>query len=244
MLSRRHFRPVIKKRRKSRQAKVIYRRKRRNYLKYKFNRNKIIRLKTPLAVKLAINKMIATKKIRYVIRNTMSSNYLDFYKLFSVLHGRLLKHGAQLKCPIITPQNLLNSLNNSPAFTHSLKAMLFLTFKRKKNNYYFTIINYFGEVLVSRSCGVIVKRMLQKRNKKLRNSNYYFYSIIKSICNKLKRKRRYLIHYFLKGSNLTIYNVKKIIRMFRSNRIRILRIKYVPNFSHGLPTKTKKLRRL
>lgn len=245
-LLKKHFSlPKVKKRRKSRRVKATLRRTRKSkYKKFRFNINKIVYLKTPKAVKLCVNKLITTTKINYIIRNTSSSNYSDFYKLFFTLHGHLLKHGATLKIPTLTPTSLLTVLNESLLFKNFLRRMLFLIFKRKKNNYYFTVINYFGEVLVSRSCGAIVKRLLQKRNKKIRTAAYYFYSVIKSLSNNLKRKRRFIIHYFLKNSNLNIYNVKKIIRMFRSNRIRILKIKYTPNFSHGLPTKKKKVRRL
>ena len=235
----------VKRRRKSRRKKSLARRKKKpKYIPYAFNKNKIVYLKTPRAAKLIVHKLLDTTRTRYLIRNTMSSNYLDFYKLFLLLHGHLLKHGAVLKRPALNPATLLNTLNNSSAFKFFLRRMLSLTFKRKKNNYYFTIINYFGEVFLSRSCGTIVKRLLQKRNKKLRTATYYFYSIIKSVSNRLKRKRRYVIHYFLKSSNLNMYNTKKIFRMFRSNRIRILKVKYVPNFSLGLPTKKKKIRRL
>jgi len=180
----------------------------------------------------------------YIPRRNKESLGEDFYLKFRNFHHLIIALGAKTKKSLPSFQELTQKIMNSVKTKNVLSRVFFLMYTKKKNNYYFTVINYFGQVILSKSCGQIVETVLKKRNKKIRTSTNYFNLMIKQMSKILRRRKIRKISNFLKTDNINFYNTKRIIKLFLKYRIKIRSIRYTPGFRHALPIKTKKARRL
>lgn len=121
---------------------------------------------------------------------------------------------------------------------------IFLFYKPKKNNYYLTVTNFYGEVLISCSGGQLLKEAQKSRNKKTRRTTYSFFLAAKKISSFLRRSQRTSIDFLMKPHNLTNYHVSRLLTLFKRNGMPIKSVKVLLNLPHSKPNKTKKIRRL
>ena len=138
----------------------------------------------------------------------------------------------------------LHLLLTKPLVQKHLKHRYSLSFKKKRSNFYFTLTDLFGEVVIHKSSGSLLKKTIKKRNRKLRNSFFNLYTLLELLIKALKRKRISKIHIFEKTSSLHFYQVQKIIKRLKLSNITVQELRILNKFSHGIPKKTKKVRRL
>lgn len=140
----------------------------------------------------------------------------------------------------ISPKFKFNKKNLSTFF----ERICYLIYKKKKNNYYFTVINYWGEVIASCSGGQILQNLKQRRNKKARSSTFSFKHSIKKIAFILRKKGIKSIYGFYHNGHLPDYLVTVVRKLFLYKKVRIRRVINCIITPHRKPYKTKKERRL
>lgn len=198
--------------------------------------------------KYLIKKKRNKTKISYLVRKkqSLTRGFNGTIKPILKLTKLFKKYGIKKK-KFLSLISILKKLKNN--YISYRKLLLsncyFLSFKKKKNNFYFTVINQSGEVIYNISSGRFAKNNYnKKRNKKLRSSFFSFSSIIKFICLNLKKKKIRKIRFFIRSRILRKYMVAKIRYRFLVNGVKIMNSKSTLHVSHGLHKKNKKIRRL
>lgn len=111
--------------------------------------------------------------------------------------------------------------------------------KKTRSNIFLTIINRFGEVVISYSTGRI-KLLAKKKKRKSVNSLIF---IISKLAVLLKKKKIFKLYMLLIPLNLR-FLIKNILSLFLKYNIRIKYLKYIKVKSHGFLPRKKKIRRL
>lgn len=108
-----------------------------------------------------------------------------------------------------------------------------------------TLVNGFGEVVLSLSSGAyLLKTDEKKRNKKMRASFKHFVDFLKFFTNKLKRKKVFVIKYFFRPLGMRRKFTNLLVYTFLNRSITVENILNVASRKHGLKEKNKKVRRL
>lgn len=120
-----------------------------------------------------------------------------------------------------------------------------LIMRKKKNNYYLTVINGVGHTKLFISSGSFLLRFGdKKRNKKLRSSFRYFIEVLKYFANKLKQKRIFKIKYLFKPKGLRRKLLQLVINTLSEKRITVINVLKTRMPRHRIKKKLKKVRRL
>lgn len=180
---------------------------------------------------------------QYFLRRTQSLDSADFLFL-NRLTRLLYKHKIFAKtidrAAILT--GLIRDYDNIKEGL--LHKHYYLVLRRKRSNFYFTVINHLGRVIYSISVGRFVKKNLRRRNRKLRVGYTHYAPIIRLICSALRKKKIFKIHTVFKPSSIRPYVLRRIINGFLTAGIKIMNINYIPKMAHGRAPKNKKVRRL
>ena len=111
--------------------------------------------------------------------------------------------------------------------------------KKTRSNWFITIINRVGEVIISYSTGKIF--FLKKRKKRKAADSLNF--LIKVVADLLRKKKIFILRKLLINISIFYLN-KKIYFLFLKNGIRIKYLNYIKKRPHGKTIRAKKLRRL
>lgn len=145
----------------------------------------------------------------------------------------------------VLPQEftLPRTLLSLPSSNFPIVKIIYLFYKAKKNNYYFTATNFKGEVVASCSGGQILTDLRLPRNKKQRASATFLTDAIKFISLRLRQKKFFKIHTFF-YDNLQPKELNVVQNYFKRYKVLINRVSSLVKTPHGHPFKEKKARRL
>lgn len=183
---------------------------------------------------------------KYVIRRGNLKN--PIYLISPIIKlQKLLRHRLKLK-PGVSNRNYgtifskisSNEFNSKKYF----KRRFYLICKKKRSNFYFTIVNQMGEVIISISSGRLQKNTLRKRNRKLRSAFFNLTGLTHYVIRSLRKKKIKTVEIFFKPSFLRFYQCKRLVYSFFMRGIKIRKLVRAPKISHGHPPKNKKVRRL
>lgn len=130
-------------------------------------------------------------------------------------------------------------------FARTIGKYYCLTMKKKRSNYYLTLINGYGMVVFYLSSGAFLKKVHErKRNRKLRSKYIYYDEFQELFIKKLRRRKIKYIKYFLQNRGLRKRFRYNIVYGLKKNRIQLGYIKNLAIGPHSLKKKSKKKRRL
>lgn len=124
------------------------------------------------------------------------------------------------------------------------RPIYFLKFKKKRNNFYFTVYNTLGEVIYYLSSGRLTYYLFRRKNKKLRSSLFNLQVFVKFMCRALRKKKIFKIHFFFKSRKLYRYHNRRVFFTFLFNGIKLMNFRNPMEYSHCRKQKKKKARRL
>lgn len=200
--------------------------------------------------KVFIRKRFVVRRVllgsfRYLVRR--GSKYYSFLKFSSRLENLQSIYG--LKSNYAGLKHLLDVIRS-----HSQKNYLStffgqehfcLTLRRKKNNFYMTLIMGNGNVVFSLSSGRYLLQINEKkRNKKLRGSFKHFQEFLKKFTVQLRSRGVFNIKYFLRTASCKKRSIFQIIYTFLARGITVENILNVNSFTHSKLVQKRKLRRL
>lgn len=163
------------------------------------------------------------------------------FRLKNLLRFRLRSRGNWKRYPLQVYEKVRSHPIDLKLY---FKKRLYLMCKKKRSNFYFTVTNHLGEVILNISSGRLQKNTIKKRNRKLRSAFFNIMALCKYVVKSLKKKKIKNIEVFFKPSFLKFYQCKQIVYSFSTYGIKLRKIISAPRISHGIPPKTKKIRRL
>lgn len=185
---------------------------------------------------------LGLSRIKRFMRNTGVGLFVFRYQNLLNRWNRLFQ--KQTAYPFSYKRNLEYF---SPFKTITLRQLKFYAelyyvfFKKKKNNFYLTLTNGFGEVLFHNSSGRLLKF---RRNKKVRSSLINLPGLASTFVRRLVRRKIFRITRLYRPAGMSKRALKTIYNVFSGSGVVIKNLVKNSKRPHSFCQKTKKVRRL